>query len=185
MTPELALALVFTCGWVPLWVFRTESLPDALPSYRGSERIWVRLAPTVIVVHVSLACVTVSVTPNIPRWRVLLSVALFLVGAAFWLWARSMIGPLRRRRLPEEPPQQFRQDGAFGVVRNPLYLGVLIAAGAPVLAAGRPLLLVTYGICVIALAVRAVQDEERLHRQLGSRYAEYCRAVKRLIPFVW
>ena len=44
---------------------------------------------------------------------------------------------------------------------------------------------VTLGACCVALIVRAAQEERRLHAQLGSVYAEYCRSVKRLIPFVW
>ena len=34
-------------------------------------------------------------------------------------------------------------------------------------------------------SIRAEQEERRLHAQLGPAYADYCRTVKRLIPFVW
>jgi protein-S-isoprenylcysteine O-methyltransferase Ste14 len=60
-----------------------------------------------------------------------------------------------------------------------------VASAAPLIVAPRPLLIVTFAACFVALSVRAEQDERRLHRQLGTTYAEYCRTVKRLIPFVW
>ena len=77
----------------------------------------------------------------------------------FWFWARAMIGPFNQRRLPDEPPLRFRNDGAFGVVRNRLYFAFLVAALATMIAAGSPASVVTYAGCVVALAVRADQDE--------------------------
>jgi len=98
---------------------------------------------------------------------------------------RALIGPLRVRRQPYDPPFRFRQDGAFGVVRHPLYLGALVAAGAPVLVVPRAYLAGSWAFCFLALAVRAGQEEARLRAQLGQPYEEYCRGVKRLVPFLW
>jgi len=70
-------------------------------------------------------------------------------------------------------------------VRNPLFFGYLVAAAAPLIVAARPVLLISFAGCVAVLTIRAVQEERRLHTQVGPRYAEYCRDVKRLIPFVW
>jgi protein-S-isoprenylcysteine O-methyltransferase Ste14 len=178
------LAVAFALGWVPLYIYRAESRRDALPYYSGSERRWVALSPAVIGAHVALACLLVSFAEP-PRWRTALGVVLLTAGVAFWFWARAQIGPLRVTRLPDEPPPQLRRDGAFGVVRNPLYLGYLVVAAAPVVVAARPILLATLTACFAALAVRAAQEERRLRDQLGPSYAAYCRSVKRLIPFVW
>ena len=143
-----------------------------------------RWTPILVAVHVTLACILVSRSEP-PLWRATAGAGLFVAGAAFWFWARLQIGPLRTTRLPDEPPIRFRRDGAFGIVRNPLYFGYLLAAAAPALVAARPVLLVTLAACCVALIVRAAQEERRLHAQLGSVYAEYGRSVKRLIPFVW
>jgi protein-S-isoprenylcysteine O-methyltransferase Ste14 len=43
----------------------------------------------------------------------------------------------------------------------------------------------TLVLCGVALMVRAVQEERRLRAQVGAPYDAYCRAVKRLIPYVW
>jgi protein-S-isoprenylcysteine O-methyltransferase Ste14 len=180
----MLLSIVFGLGWLPLFLFRAESLAEALPSYRGSERFWVLVTPVILAVHVSASCLILNLAP-VSVARVTLSLFVFAAGIAFWLWARSTIGPVRIRRRPDQPPERLRRDGPFGLVRNPLYFGVLIAAAAPALAAAQPLLAVSYGLSVAALAIRAVQEERRLHAQLGAAYAEYCRDVPCLIPFVW
>ena len=115
----------------------------------------------------------------------MLGLTLFAAAVAFWFWGRMMIGPLRVRRLPDEPPLRLQQHGAFGVVRHPLYFGYLLAAAAPLAVVPRPLFVLTFALCGVALMVRAVQEERRLRAQVGAPYDAYCRAVKRLIPFVW
>jgi len=185
MTLGFALALAFALGWMPLFAFRTEVVGAALPAYSPAERFWVHVTHALFSIHVTAACATLTLSEEIPMWLAALSLAVYGIAIAFWFWARLLIGPLRERRLPDQPPTSLRRDGAFGVVRNPLYLAYLVAVAAPVLAARQPLLLLTFGLCVIAVVVRATQDERRLHAQLGVEYEAYCRQVKRLVPFLW
>ena len=168
-----------------IYIFRAESRSAALPFYSGRERLWVQFTPVFLFVHMSAACITITRAPVISAPSGVLGVATFVAAIAFWFWGRMMIGPLRVRRLPEEPPLRLRSDGAFGIVRHPLYFGYLLAASAPLLVVPRPFLLGTLGVCFVALAVRALQEERRLHAQLGTEYEAYCRSVRRLIPFVW
>lgn len=185
MTLGAVLSILFGVGWLPLFLFRAEALGEALPSYRGSERFWVLATPVILATHVTASCLLLNRTPTIPVARAVVSVLLFAAGVAFWLWARATIGPVRIRRLPDQPPECLRRDGPFGLVRNPLYFGVLVTAAAPALAAAEPLLAVSYALALAALAIRAVQEERRLHAQLGPVYEAYCREVRCLIPFVW
>lgn len=185
MISGLLLAFVLSVAWLPIFYWRAEDMNKALPSYTSWERFSVIVAPVIVAVHVALSCVVLSRMTRVHTARALLSLALCAGGVAVYLWARRAIGPMRVRRLPDEPPVRFRRDGAFGMVRNPLYFGILLAAAAPALAAGRPYLAVTYLTCVLALFIRSVQEERRLHAQLGEEYATYCREVKRLVPYVW
>ncbi len=185
MTIGVVLGLVFGLGWVPMFLFRAEALFAALPAYTRRERFWVQLTPVVLTVHMTAACVAINLTPGVSARSAACALMTFGAAIAFWFWGRLMIGPLRVRPLPDEPPRQFHRGGAFGLVRHPLYCSYMVAAAAPLFVARRPFLLVTYALCVIALAVRAVQEERRLRAQLGAAYDAYCREVKRLIPFVW
>jgi protein-S-isoprenylcysteine O-methyltransferase Ste14 len=181
----IALSAFFGLGWIPLFAFRAEALQDALPYYAGRERFWVRTAPLIVGAHVALSCALVSFVAPLPPLRTALAIALYLGAVAFWFRARAQIGPLGRRPLPDEAPPALRRDGPFGLVRNPLYLAYLLAAAAPAIVAGRAVLLLTWLAAFAALAIRAAQEEHRLHVQLGAAYAAYSRDVKRLIPFLW
>jgi protein-S-isoprenylcysteine O-methyltransferase Ste14 len=66
-----------------------------------------------------------------------------------------------------------------------LYFGYLLATAAPVAATPNRWLAVSFALCAMMLAVRAVQEERRLRAQLGAQYDDYCKDVKRLVPFVW
>lgn len=185
MTLGLLLAVVFTIGWIPVFVYRTEVLADALPAYHGMERLWSVVLPVLLATHCTLAATILSFVEAIPAWSAAIGLAVYGTAVVFWLWGRALISPLHVRRLPDEPPLQLRRDGAFGVVRHPLYFSYLLVCAAPVILARRGVLLVTFVLCALALAVRSVLEEQRLHAQLGAQYDEYCRTVKRLVPFVW
>jgi protein-S-isoprenylcysteine O-methyltransferase Ste14 len=184
MTLGILLAIFLTLGWIPMFVFRVEAFAAALPHYRGSERLWTWLGPIVIGTHVTLTCFALNFV-EVQPWQGVLTALLFTAALVFWFWGRFQIGPLRLTRLPDEAPSRLRRDGAFGIVRHPLYGSYLLAAGAPLIAVPQWWLLLSYAAVVVAIAVRAKLEERRLHAQLGDEYAAYCRQVKGLIPWVW
>src|SRR5262249_54013388 len=120
VTLGLVLAFGLALGWIPLYVFRAEVTQDALRYYSAVERRGGGRTPLLVAAHVTLACLLVSRSEP-PLWRATIGAGLFVTATAFWFWARLQIGPLRAKRLPIEPPRRFRRDGAFGIVRNPLY----------------------------------------------------------------
>jgi len=185
MSLGVALAVAFTAAWALMFLFRVESLPAMLTAYGGTERFWVVATPAILLTHVSAASIALSLAPGVEPPAALAAAVVYAAGVALWFWGRAQIGPLRRRRLPDEPPLRFRRDGAFALVRHPLYCAYVLAAGAPLIAMPRLWLLGSFAASVGAIAVRAIQEERRLHAQLGAAYEAYCRQVKRLIPFVW
>lgn len=186
MSLGTALAAFYTVGWIPLFVLRAETMSDALTEYDRRERATVVATSVLISLHVTLACVTLAFAGRpIAYWAAAAMVALDLAAIALYLWARRLIAPFGVRPQPDETPEVLCRHGAFGLVRNPLYLSMLIATGAPLFAVPRNTLFVTFGLGAAALAMRSLQDERRLLAQLGAPYADYCRAVKRLIPYLW
>jgi protein-S-isoprenylcysteine O-methyltransferase Ste14 len=177
--------VAFTAAWALMFCFRVESLPAMLTAYDGAERFWVMATPAILATHAAAACIALSLVPRVEPLAALGAGAVYAAAVALWFWGRAQIGPLRRRRLPDEPPLRFRSDGAFALVRHPLYCAYVLAAGAPLIAVPRLWLLGSFAASVGAIAVRAIQEERRLRSQLGATYEAYCRRVKRLIPFVW
>jgi protein-S-isoprenylcysteine O-methyltransferase Ste14 len=178
------LAFGYALSWVPIHVYRVEEYGKALGSYGPGERRMSRLTPASITLHVALACVLLSLAEPPGGWRLAAAGAVHACGWAFWLWSRTAIGPLRLKRLPEEPPRVFRRDGPYGIVRHPLYLSYVMICAAPVVA-GHLLLLPTLAAVVVTLGLRGRYEEARLRQQLGPPYDDYARQVKRLLPGVW
>lgn len=179
------LTAIYTAGWILLYVVRPESMTDSLPRYRRGERVAAVSSTVIMSLHISLSCMAPLRHPPALA-AAAASIVVFAAGVGFWFWARRLISPLNVRRRPDQAPRELVRDGAFGIVRNPLYLGMLVMAGAPLVAVPHAVLGVTWALCCLALATRAVQDEARLHDQLGGRYEDYHRAVKRrLVPLVW
>jgi protein-S-isoprenylcysteine O-methyltransferase Ste14 len=84
-----------------------------------------------------------------------------------------------------EADQKVVSTGLYGLVRHPMYVGMLIFQ------AGTPLALGSYwGLLVLVLAVVVfafrILDEERFLEQDLDGYADYTREVQyRLVPYVW
>jgi protein-S-isoprenylcysteine O-methyltransferase Ste14 len=84
-----------------------------------------------------------------------------------------------------EAEQKVVSTGLYGIVRHPLYVGVLIMMVGIPLALGSfwGLLVLVPG--VFALVVRILDEEKMLRQELGG-YDEYTQKVHhRLVPYVW
>lgn len=185
MTGAMVLSVLFALGLIPLFVFRTEPVNEALEIVTPKERQSWRMAVAALTVHMTLCCVIIANTRSLVPLRTLIGGVAFISGMAFWLWGRRAIGPLRLRRTPDQPPLEFRHDGPFGLVRNPLYFGLILACIGLGIAADHASVWLSLAACVYVLDLRARHEEERMVEQVGDSYARYQRAVKRLIPFVW
>ena len=113
--------------------------------------------------------------------------ALVALGWAIVLWCtRDFVRRGRGTPAPYDPPRALVTTGLFGVVRNPMYVGVLLAIGGIALrhGSGRTLL---YGACVaLAVHLRVVTYEEpRLAREFGAAFTAYRHAVPRWLPVRW
>ena len=82
------------------------------------------------------------------------------------------------------PPDRVVRAGPYRRVRNPMYLGHLIFfAGLAVLLRSWP------GVALLVFHLfwfdrRVREDEQRLTALFGDDYRDYCRRVKRWIPFI-
>ena len=78
----------------------------------------------------------------------------------------------------------LRRDGAYRVVRHPMYGGVLLLVLAWALVSS-PLALVVWALSVVFLDAKRRREEAWLLARHAD-YADYQRQVRsRLIPFVW
>jgi protein-S-isoprenylcysteine O-methyltransferase Ste14 len=81
--------------------------------------------------------------------------------------------------------QKVITTGLYGVVRHPMYIGVLIMYMPTPLALGSYWGLIPMALLPVALVLRILNEEKVLKENLEG-YKEYCLKTKyRLIPYIW
>lgn len=115
-----------------------------------------------------------------PGARPGLGLAVVAVGEAVRLWAVGTIGLPSRTRGADVGP--LRTAGAYGVVRNPLYVGNILLWIGVATHQGRPWLLLVPVVLVGYYALIVRWEEERLAAVHGAAYAAYRERVGRWWP---
>ncbi len=76
--------------------------------------------------------------------------------------------------------------GAFALVRNPIYLAMMLMMIAAGFALGHLLqLTIAVPLFILATAMRVLREERLLRGQFGTAYDDYAAKVARLIPGIW
>ena len=110
--------------------------------------------------------------------------ALALLSALFAAWGMWTLGRGYGIRLDLFEGHTLKTDGAFGLVRHPMYLGiVLFHIGASLALESIPLLALT-ALVVVPLTVARIAAEERVLREAFAGYADYARRVPALVPII-
>jgi protein-S-isoprenylcysteine O-methyltransferase Ste14 len=138
-------------------------------------------------VGAQVVCVAAVAWPGAPRWRLPRPVR---VGAGLAVVAGNALaaaGTLRLGRhlsaLPAPPGDAvLRTDGAYGVVRHPIYAGLLVASTGWAVHRARPESLVAVGLLSVVLHVKAGYEERLLREHFGAAYDAYAGRVPRLLP---
>jgi protein-S-isoprenylcysteine O-methyltransferase Ste14 len=115
-----------------------------------------------------------------------LGVVLVAGGATTVAWA---MGLFAWRGLgtpaPFDPPKKFVALGPYRYVRNPMYVGVVLALlGEAVLfpAAARFLLAYTAAVWLFTHLFVVLYEEPTLRKKFGAEYEAYCARVRRWMP---
>ena len=125
-------------------------------------------------------------SPAFPLWLKIIG-GLLLIPSLFFIYRATTDNTFlsTRVRIQSERKQRVITTGVYGIVRHPLYLGVLLMlAGVPLMLGS----LVGLAISLIALAtlIYRIHGEEKMLLDELEGYKEYTQKVKnRLIPFIW
>jgi protein-S-isoprenylcysteine O-methyltransferase Ste14 len=113
---------------------------------------------------------------------------------AFWLlqipaWGLLLLGALAlgRNLTPMPTPHQnarLQTTGVYGVVRHPIYSGLLLLALLETLARGSVLAWGLFVALAVLLEFKSRFEEQKL-RQRFAEYGAYQARVKKFVPFVY
>ena len=109
---------------------------------------------------------------------------LVVLGLAFTWTARLHLGPLWSSTAAPTEEHRIVDTGPYGIVRHPVYAGVLLAVIATAAERGRIEAVAAAFVLIASLSLRAKLEERFLRRDLGDEaYGAYRARVPMLIPF--
>lgn len=107
-----------------------------------------------------------------------------LVAFVFTWAARLHLGPLWSNTAAPTEDHRIVDTGPYGVVRHPVYAGVLLAVWATAVEMGRIDALAGAALITVSLSMRARLEERALRRDISDEaYSAYRARVPMLIPF--
>ncbi|UCI09842.1 methyltransferase family protein [Mesorhizobium sp. B1-1-8] len=110
-------------------------------------------------------------------------VALIAVGIAFAWWARLHLGRLWSGTITAKADHRVVDTGPYGLVRHPIYTGLLLSILATMAAKGTVWGIAGAALLLIGIVVKAKLEENFLRGELGTAYDDYARRVPMLVPF--
>ena len=107
-----------------------------------------------------------------------------LVGFGFAWWARIHLGQLWSAFVTRKSDHHIIDTGPYGIVRHPIYTGIILATIAVAIVKGTLFAVVGALIAVLGYWIKAQLEEGFLREQLGADvYDSYRRRVPMLVPF--
>ena len=186
MSLSLQLGLVYLISEVLLTVTRRSRSQTGTKQDRSTLRVlW-------LVIMVSVAAgLYVAMhwrAGALPHGRMFAGAGAFLFVTGLFLrwWAIITLGRFFTVDVTIEKDHELVERGPFRVVRHPSYTGVLLAFVGFALTLHNWAALLVILLPIFAAFIRRMNvEEDALSRALGSRYADYMKRTKRLVPFVY
>ena len=118
-------------------------------------------------------------------WQALISVLLFVLAISLsWTSARALVGQLRADAALGADHRLVR-SGPYSLVRNPIYLSMLLLLSAIGIAiTSWQLFLPALIIFVIGTEIRVRTEEQLLASRFGTSFQDYKNKVPAYIPFL-
>jgi protein-S-isoprenylcysteine O-methyltransferase Ste14 len=179
----IAVWVIWALSWIAAmpWSSRAEKRPGF-----GKE-LWYRI---VLIIGGVIFAVPSDRPDQIRLWPLMnlpavwACVAVTAFGCLFAWWARIYLGDLWSGWVTKKADHRIVDTGPYGIVRHPIYTGILIGVLATMVAKGTVMGLIGAVIIIIGLWMKARLEEKFLRSELGAdAYDDYRRRVPMLVPF--
>lgn len=117
--------------------------------------------------------------PDPLRW---IGVGLFACSVAWLVWMFRSLGRNLTDTVVTRRNAELVKHGPYRFVRNPMYLGILVAGFSLGIALGTWLLPLEAGLIFALFVLRTRTEEKYLVDRFGDRYREYMEQVGRFFP---
>jgi len=142
-------------------------LAAALLAFRGQPLHWLdeRFLPDTMVAY----------------WLGLLMV---VAGLAFAVWARIHLGRNWSGTVTVKEDHELIRSGPYGIVRHPIYTGLLLAIAGTAIVFGEWRGLLAFGLLTIALSLKLRREERFMQESFPEDYVRYQAQVPALVPWL-
>lgn len=103
-------------------------------------------------------------------------------GLAFAVWARRHIGTNWSGTVTVKENHVLVRTGPYGLVRHPIYTGLLLAILGSGVARGELRGVWALALCTISFLIKLRLEERWMRQAFGEEYARYSAAVPALVP---
>lgn len=185
MNPGAVIAgawLIWLVSWIMTagWSARTASHHD-LGAESPSRVLTLAAIVMIVIAYYPIGFGVLWVTPAPVGWAL---AALAILGLAFTWAARLHLGPLWSSTSAPTEDHRIVETGPYGVVRHPVYAGLLLAALAAACERGRIEGVAGAAVLIAGVSLRAKLEEKLLRRDVSEEaYAAYRARVPMLVPF--
>lgn len=113
-----------------------------------------------------------------------LGVAIVAAGHTFAFWARIHLGKYWSGTVALKEGHKIISTGPYGMVRHPIYTGLLSAILGSAVAAGGLDGFIGFAIMIPAYIIKWKREEKLLIGEFGQEYRDYMKKTPAIVPFV-
>ena len=185
MTYSLAFAILWVV-WMISWTVAAvwASRPQARPPERDERLYWLLTFAGAVLLFLNFRTGRLEMARTSPDWIEWTLFVIAALGLAFTWWARLHLGTLWSGRVTRKADHHIIDSGPYGIVRHPIYTGILTAIWASALL--RPGLFGIAGAAILtaSFVIKLRLEERFLMQELGAdAYSGYRARVPMLVPF--
>ncbi len=111
-----------------------------------------------------------------------IGVVVCVLGLGFAVWARVYLGTNWSRSVTIKQDHELITGGPYGLVRHPIYTGLLTGFLGTAIAIGQVRGLVAFALIFAVLWFKLRLEEQWMRLQFGEVYEQYAQRVPALVP---
>ena len=179
------LLLACAAGWVLFGLYWEHAAKQSRGAQRsetsGSRAIHVFLANAALILEI-------APIRGLGRWMPVLpavmaaGVGVETFGLALAIWARRHLGLNWSGRITIKVEHELIRSGPYGMLRHPIYTGILAMYAGPVLVTGEWLAVIGFAMALFAYWRKIRLEEAALAAAFGADYDAYRRDTWSLVP---
>ena len=168
MTYSLAFAVLWAV-WIISWGLGAlwASRPQSRPPERDERFYWALTFAGAALLFVNFRTGRMELEWTSPDWAEWTLVAVAALGLAFTWWARIHLGTLWSGRVTRKADHHIIDTGPYGIVRHPIYTGILVAILRSVLLRPGVFGIAGAALLTASFVVKARLEERFLMQELG------------------